>query len=404
MKRPLILIILLCVTTSIAQNYDPDPRATLQALVDVIEGGEQIDCAQPLPENEGFIEYCLSGPLEIPSNTTRVQGELHFLSPNMMHKWIPADDGFQLQLDLLNGGVIAATLWESGMEAFYVPPGATLPQCTKLADIDPFEFVTTAETTEDLDTLMYLNLCGHLYVRNDEGITPVIHAILTDPPPARLSQIVKLDSHSTTDTGWTPLMYAAQENNTEAIRALIEIGAFPAATTEDGTSALSLAPHNQLLIDAANRPWSTLSINFEDDLFEGLKMAINFWPFNRTVEGFQDERFSSDNTRVQLRCEQQTQHHDIVLYGVFAFFNSDIEVNYRFEGGDLNPSISTRVDMQATAPFVPEEQLTTFVDQLVKHDTLHLRIRSGEGHQAIMQYNLQEFTPYLAERFNTCTR
>lgn len=405
MKRLLLSIILLGLTPSIAQNNDPDPRATLQALVNAIEGGALVACAQPLPENEGFIEYCLSGPLEILNNTSRIQGELHFLSPYNMHKWILADDGFQLQLHLLNGGEIAATLWESGMRALYIPSGATLPQCIELADVDPFEFVTTVETTEDLDTLMHLSLCGHLYVQNDEGLNPVIHAILTDPPPARLSQIVKFDSpHFTTDTGWTPLMYAVQENNSEAIKALVEIGADPDAVAEDGTSPLSLAPRNQLLIDAANRPWTTLAIDFDDDFFDGFNMAISFWPSNRITEGFEGEPLTYDNTRVRLRCQQQPEHHDIVLYGAFAFFNSDIQVNYRFEGGDLNPSISARVDMQATAPLVPKEQFTSFVEQLVNHETLHLRIRSGEDRQAIMQYDLREFTSYLAERFNTCSR
>ncbi len=75
------------------------------------------------------------------------------------------------------------------------------------------------------------------------GTTPLISA-LRSPSPETAALIISLDPRATilrNDTGYTPLMAAASQNNCTALRALLEKGAVINATDDEGFTALHRA-------------------------------------------------------------------------------------------------------------------------------------------------------------------
>jgi len=288
------------------------------------------------------------------------------------------------------------------------PTNLAPPACASLSGLDPFALVMTAEGEDDLDTLNRMQVCGYLDVVDEYGQNPLIYAITADPPAPQLEQIIHLQAvNHRTGAGWTPLMYAARENNADAILWLLEAGADPLAYALDGTTALDLAPDNTVLAEATdlalNPPREPMGVSYENDFFDGFRMNVVFAPTSG-VFGDNGEVVENLEFFLAMSCEEQSARGMVgILSNQETTFmvGSTAEVSYRFEDGSVNPSSAWRIVGWSYA-VMPYASTNGFVRQAGMGDTLLLRIKVDLLRPIIMQYDTSGFTPAMAEQFINC--
>ncbi|BBA36212.1 Pfs, NACHT and Ankyrin domain protein [Methylocaldum marinum] len=82
---------------------------------------------------------------------------------------------------------------------------------------------------------------GNVNLRDDDGRTPLMHAVLAEHPrPETMKLLVArgADVNAADHSGWTALHFAGQDQKAEAVRTLLEAGAAADPRDEDGTTPL----------------------------------------------------------------------------------------------------------------------------------------------------------------------
>jgi ankyrin repeat protein len=127
----------------------------------------------------------------------------------------------------------------------------TVKRISEALAADPQYILKIARDGTLVEQQVVIELSSRLSVEDEFGQGALIYAAGNNTADV-IEALVKagLDINNQSHTGWTPLMFAARRSNPEVINVLIELGANPDLTNDEGKTAELLDPEMQAVKEA----------------------------------------------------------------------------------------------------------------------------------------------------------